>query len=171
MAKVTRSPGPAKALLEAALKQLDKVEGRVGWFSGNSYPNGGPPVAYVASVHEYGYPEGNIPPRLGMRGVNRDERNAWSTLSQKLSREVIQGKRTAESMMELQGAKAAGDYRKHITGPIQPPLKPATVVARLSRYAHVSKKSISVTVAHPLTDRKILLNTLTNTTEPSGGGE
>jgi hypothetical protein len=170
MAKVTRTPGPAKALLEAALKRLDTVEGRVGWFSGSSYPNGGPPVAYVASIHEFGYPEGNIPPRLGMRGVNRDERNAWSTLSQKLAREVVAGKRTPDAMMEAIGGKAAGDYRKHITGPIQPPLKPATVVARLGRYSHVSKKVISVTVAHPLTDTKLLLNTLTNTVEPSGGG-
>jgi hypothetical protein len=171
MAKVTRTPGPAKAAFEAALKRLDSVDGKVGWFSGNSYPDGGPPVAYVASIHEYGYPEGNIPPRLGMRGVNVDERNNWSDLNEKLSREVVQGKRTADSMMELIGARAAGDYRKHITGPIQPPLKPATVVARLSRYAHVSKKFISVTVAHPLTATKLLLNTLTNTVEPSGGAE
>lgn len=170
MATVRRTPGPAKAPLEAALKVLDKVEGKVGWFSGNSYPEGGPPVAYVASIHEYGYPEGNIPPRLGLRGVNRNEKNAWSGLSHKLSGEVIAGKRTPESMMDLMGAKAAGDYRKHITGPIQPPLKPATVRARLGRYASVSKTVISVTVAHPLTSTKTLLNTLTNTVEPSGGG-
>jgi len=171
MATVKRVPGPAAAPLKAALAQLDKVEGRVGWFSNAKYPDNGPPVAYVAAIQEHGSPENNIPPRLGMRSTARDNQGKWAALSEGLARQVVAGKTTANAMMDLLGQKAAGDIRKHITGPITPPLKPATVKARLRRYApgSIGKKVISVTVAHPLTDTKHLLNTLTNTVEPSGG--
>lgn len=173
MATVKRVQGPAAATLKLGLHQLDTVVGKVGWFKGSAYPNGGPTVAYVAAIQEHGYPEGGIPPRLGMRSTAIEKKNAWAETANKGAKRVINGQMTAAQLMDLIGQEGAGDLRAHISGPIRPPLKPATVLARLRRAAPgtVSKNVISVTAAHPLTDTKLLLNTLSNTVEPAGGGE
>lgn len=167
MAERRRVPGPASAAFKKALMDLDRVEGKVGWFKSAHYPDG-TPVAYVAAIQEHGSPEQHIPPRLGMRATGQEKSASWNAIAFKGAQQISEGKMTATGVLELVTQRAAGDMRKHITGPIQPPLKPDTVRARLRRYAHVSKTVISVTVAHPLTDTKVLLNTLTNTVEPVG---
>lgn len=171
MATVKRVPGPASEPLKAALKAIDGQVGKVGWFKGSQYPDG-TPVALVAATQEYGWPEHNIPPRLGGRTTAAEKREEWSATAEKGSKAVLAGTITAPALMEVLGQKAAGDWRKHIAGPIQPALKPATVEARLRRHGvKASVKSISVTIGKPLVDTRVLLNTLTNTVEPAGGAE
>ena len=63
-----RVPSPVRERITLAAKELDGKELKVGWFASSKYENG-TPAAYVAAIHEFGYPEGNIPPRLGMRGT------------------------------------------------------------------------------------------------------
>ena len=66
MAAVKHSNPNAFKNLEVNLAQLGNSEAKVGWFENAKYSDG-TPVAYIASIQEFGYPEGNIPPRLGMR--------------------------------------------------------------------------------------------------------
>lgn len=162
MAKVTRTPGPGQAKLEAALKGIDNKVGKVGWFATAHYQDG-TPVALVAAVNEFGWPEHNIPPRLGMRATADAMRAVWGTLATTLAHRVLDGNMTGAEMMEALGLKAAGDIRKHISKVTSPPLKTQTVMARLR-----GKKQgnvVSITVAKPLVHTGLLLNSLTNTVE------
>lgn len=162
MAQVKRVPGPAAAPLERALAGLKGFVGKVGWFNTAKYPDG-TPVAYVAAVQEFGYPEGNIPPRLGMRSTSAEKRGEWGAVAGKASQAVLTGKSTGPQAMEVLGLKAAGDMRKHIAEVTTPPLKVNTVKARLA--GKKQGKVVSVTVAKPLVDTGHMLATLTNVVE------
>lgn len=162
VATVKRVPGPAATPLDKALRGLKGVVGKVGWFDTAKYPDG-TPVAYVAAIQEYGYPEGNIPPRLGMRATSAEKRGEWGGVAEGASRSVLAGKMTGPAAMELLGLKAAGDVRKHISEVTTPPLAVDTVKARLA--GKDQGKIVSVTIAKPLVDTGHLLNTLTNMVE------
>ena len=162
MPKVTRTPGPAFGPLTKALKTLGDAVGKVGWFETAKYPDG-TPVAYVAAVQEFGYPEGNIPPRLGMRVTAAEKQKEWASVAGGASRAVLAGKLTPWQAMETIGLKAAGDVRKHITEVTTPPLKVDTVKARLA--GKKQGRVVSVTVAKPLVDTGHLLTTLTSVVE------
>jgi hypothetical protein len=148
----------------------DNTVGKVGWFATAHYPSesGGIPVALVAAVQEFGWPEHNIPPRLGMRETAQAMRGPWSEVAATVAKRCVNGQMTPEQAMEAIGLKAAGDIRKHIAGPIQPPLKVATVEARL-RGKKIGR-SVSITAAKPLVDTGELLDSLTNVVARDGGG-
>lgn len=61
---VVRREGPGTAKVLAAIKGLDGLEGKTGWFETARYPDG-TAVAYVATIHEFGTPR--IPARPFMR--------------------------------------------------------------------------------------------------------
>ncbi len=69
---------------------LGRYEEKVGWFKTAKYPNG-VPVAVVAAVHEFGWPEHNIPPRLGMRATAIACEAAWRAVADKVARMVATG--------------------------------------------------------------------------------
>lgn len=165
MPKVTRRPGPGAKRLQTFLTQTRGLVGKVGWFASAHYPDG-TPVAYVAAIQEYGYPEGNIPPRLGMRATAAEKQREWGALVARTSKAVLAGQMTGHAAMETIGLKAAGDIRKHITGVFQPPLKPDTVRARLA--GKNQGKYVLVSIAKPLVHTGHLLATLTNTVEKKG---
>ena len=165
VAKVKRVPGPAFGPLQKALKTLDDAVGKVGWFQTAHYPDG-TPVAYVAAIHEFGVPEKNIPPRLGMRATADEKRGEWAKVSEVGAKRILNGQATPWEVMETIGLKAAGDVRKHIANVTSPPLKADTVKARLA-----GKKQgnvVSVTIAKPLVHTGELLGSLTNTVEAKG---
>lgn len=162
MAQVKRVPGPAAAPLQKALAGLKGFVGKVGWFNTAKYPDG-TPVAYVASIQEFGWPEGNIPPRLPMRSTSREKRDEWGGVAERASKAVLTGKLSPVQAMETLGLKAAGDIRKGIAAVMSPPLKVNTVKARLA--GKKQGKVVSVTVAKPLVDSGHMLATLTNVVE------
>jgi hypothetical protein len=162
MAKVVRKPGPAVGFINVAVKDLDRVVEKVGWFETAHYPNG-TPVALVAAVQEFGWPEHNIPPRLGMRATADAKREEWGTLAARGARAAMAGKWTVVEVFGALGLKAAGDLRKHITEVTQPPLKVDTVKARLR--GRDQGRFVSVTIAKPLVFTGHMLATLTNVTE------
>lgn len=162
MAKVVRTKGPAYDPFVRALASLDKVTGKVGWFN-THYPDGGPPAALVAAVNEFGWPEHNIPPRLGMRATADAMHAVWTAWAFAESKRVLKGEITAAEAMESLTAKAAGDIHHHIATVTQPPLKVATVKARLR---HVNQGNVvSISAAKPLVHTGHLLATLTNIVE------
>jgi hypothetical protein len=163
MVKVTRVKSDAGKNLTVALDNLQGKVGKVGWFEGSKYPDKkSTPVAYVAAIHEYGYPAKNIPARPFMRPTIIAKQNEWRQVAARGAKSILKGHGNVADVMEAVGAKAAGDIRKTITQIYSPPLKPATIAARLRNRAN--KKTVG-RLNKPLIDTKEMYNTLTNTVE------
>lgn len=164
MAKVTRKPGPGQKQL-VAIAEFGRMRGRVGWFESARYPDG-MPVAYAAAINEFGWPKGNIPPRLGMRTTAAAKQPEWRATADRAAHGIVTGRLTPTQGMDMIGLKAAGDLRKHITEVTQPPLKVATVKARLA--GRKQGRVVSITIAKPLVRTGHMLTTLTNVTDRAG---
>jgi hypothetical protein len=134
---VVRKQGPGRPLFDAAIASLRGRVGRVGWFSSSLYPNG-LPVAYIASIHEFGYPAGGIPPRMGLRGMVVARRAEWSEKSYTLAKRVFSGKLDGYGLLMGMGLVAEGDIKKQITSVTSPELKEATLAARARNLARGS---------------------------------
>ena len=155
MATTKHVPSPEGARFDVAMRELGGLQTKVGYFESNKYPDG-TPVAYVASIQEFGYAEGNIPPRPFFRPTIVAQAASWKALVGAAVRGIPSGKRTAFDCMELLGLQAAGDVRATIAGITAPPLAPPTLAARRSRGNGSTK---------PLVDTRVLLPTLTHVTE------
>jgi hypothetical protein len=162
--KVVRKPGPAADRLAVALKGLDGVRGKVGWHEGAKYDeaDGGQPVAYIASIHEFGYPEGGIPARPFMRPTITKQREIWAGLAAQGARAVLKGSMTALSVVDALGQKAAGDIAKTIATIQSPPLSEATVEARQRQY---KDKATTGSLTKPLVDTSRMITTISSTVE------
>lgn len=160
--RITRKEGKREALRQT-IKGLDGAKGRVGWFPSAVY-EGGQPVAGVAHVQEFGSPARNIPPRLGMRSLAREKQNEWARTVEKLSRAASLGKLPPDKVMDGLTLAAEGHMREQITKVTSPPLAAATVAARRRRLAN-GGVGAQASIAKPLVDTGILLNTLTSETE------
>ena len=159
--KVVRVVEPAARRLEIALKNLQGKVGKVGWFEKSKYEDG-TPVAYVATIQEYGAPTKNIPPRPTMRPTIAKQQNEWKKIAEQGSKAVLAGNATVGDVMEAIGLKAAGDVRKAISTLTEPPLSPVTIENR--RRKRADKKTIGL-LTKPLIDTGIMMGTLTNTVE------
>lgn len=171
-----------------ALRTLDKTEARVGWFAKSRYPNTqtkkgksipGLPVATVAAIQEKGYPAMNIPARPTMQPTADAKRKEWAMYTQRGIQDVLKGSRTITSVLDVVGAKAAGDIRKAISILVSPPLKPSTIAARFSKrnksvpHEIITKRLSGINLTpkesktlglldKPLIDTKLMYSTLTN---------
>lgn len=150
----------AKRLHPDAMKALvarisEKKVAKVGFFEDAQYPDG-TPVAYIAAIQEFGYPEGNIPPRSFIRTTISEKKADWNALMVKGARAIIRGKQSVESVMEGMGLQAEGDMRKKITEINDPPLKEATLAARRRRGNSSAK---------PLNDTGYMLSQLVSQVE------
>ncbi len=161
MVKVVRQVSSAGKQLEIALKGLEGKVGKVGWFEKSKYEKG-VPVAYVATIQEYGFAAKNIPPRPFMRPTIENKRVEWQKVAESGAKAILEGRQTLYNIMEAIGLKAAGDIRKTISSIWAPPLKPATIAARLRRRKN---KKVTTNLTKPLIDTGIMLGTLTNTVE------
>lgn len=159
--RVTRKAGKIEALRQT-VKALDGSQSKVGWFPSAVY-EGGQPVAGVAHVQEFGSPARGIPPRLGMRATATEKRQDWAKTAETISRAAAQGKIAPERVMEAVAMAAEGAVRETITKVTSPALKQATIDARKRRLAN-GGKGAAASIAKPLVDSGILLNTLTSET-------
>ncbi len=132
MAEVRRSNPDAFKKLAVNLANLGNAQAKVGWFDNAKYADG-TPIAYIASIQEFGYPEGNIPPRLGMRFTAAAQRPQWRATSEALSKRVLAGKMTGHDAMEAIALVAEGALVQHMSSNPPPPLKAATLASRLRR--------------------------------------
>lgn len=164
--------------LEQRVAQIDGAQSRVGWFETARYPDG-MPVAYAASIQEFGYKK--IPPRLGMRATAIERQQAWANTAGQAAQRVIEGKMTAYDAFDLIGLQAEGDFAAHIESVTQPPLSPITLGAR--KYRREGKKVTGATIGEiarllkekkldisgvpdkPLDDTGLMIATLTHVTE------
>lgn len=160
--RVTRKAGKINAL-KHAVTALDGAQGRVGWFPSAVY-EGGAPVAGVAYVQEFGSPARGIPPRLGLRSTAEEKRQDWAETAKGAARAAALGKLPAENMMPAVCLAAEGAVRARITKVNSPPLKQSTIDARKRRLAN-GGAGAQASIAKPLVDTGILLNTLTSETD------
>jgi hypothetical protein len=161
--KVTRVITSDGKNLEVALKNLSGKVAKVGWLEKAKYPEPpNTPVAYVATIQEYGFPAKNIPPRPFMRPTITQKQVEWKEVARRGANAVLKGNSTIEQVMESIGAKAAGDIRKTISNIWSPPLSPRTIARRLAKRANKKKKG---RLDKPLIDTGILFATLTSTIE------
>ena len=132
MAILTQSNPKAFEILYSRLKELVDKEGKVGWFETAKYEDG-TPVAYVASIQEFGSIQQNIPPRSFMRSTAVEEQKKWAETAAAASRQIIAGKENSETAMQKITLQAQGDVSKKIASITAPPLSPITLGARKYR--------------------------------------
>ncbi len=132
MVDVKRSHPNAIKDLTQLIENLGRSEGKVGWFESARYEDG-TPVAYIASIQEYGSPSKNIPPRLGMRFTAMAKRDKWRSTAEILAKNVIKKSISEHAAMEQFTQIAEGDVLEHISSNPPPPLKPKTLASRKRR--------------------------------------
>lgn len=156
--KVVKNPGGLSEHLQKAIADLETKRLSVGWFDTAKYEDG-TPVAYVATIQEFGYPGGNIPPRPFMRPTIAEKRDEWTDTLRKGSKQVINGKLTVTQMLGQFGMMASGEIAQTISQVTSPPLKPSTLRARQSR-----KKTPGVSTK-PLVDTGLLIQSVSSKVE------
>ena len=157
MARVTRSGGLDR--LAASMVGLPKMRSAVGFFDTAHYPDG-TPVAYVASVHEFG--SGKIPPRSFMRSTIAEQKDAWRQTLAQGSKRVLADKMTAHQMLDAFGQSVAGQIKDKIVSIMTPKLSDATIFLRLNRI----DKSLPVnTSTKPLVDTGYMLDSVSSKVE------
>ena len=119
-----RREGPGTAKVLATLEGLDGLEGKVGWFESAHYP-GGTPVAYVATIHEFG--TGRIPARPFMRPAVADHGGEWLELIGQGVKASMMGGPSPAEVLELVMLQAAGNVGEKIQAVTSPPLSPVTI--------------------------------------------
>lgn len=163
MAKVIRQKSPAADKLDLALKELAAKQAKAGWFESSKYQDG-TPTAYVASIHEFGVADKNIPPRPFMRPAMQNHMNQYQAIAKRSAKAILNGDMTAADGMGLLGETARANIQLAIRQVVNPPLKPATVAARLRRYS--DKKTIGL-LQKPLIDTGYMLATVSYAVEDS----
>ena len=159
--RVTRKACKIEAL-KHTVKALDGAQSKIGWFPSAVYESGAP-VAGVAYVQEFGAPSRGIPARLGMRNTAAEKRVDWAKTAENISRASAQGKIEPGRVMEAVAMAAEGAVRETITKVTSPALKQSTIDARKRRLAD-GGKGAKASIAKPLVDTGILLNSLTSET-------
>lgn len=122
--KVVRRQGPAGARLAVALKALDGLQAKTGWFE-SSKDARGIPTATKAAANEFGTDK--IPPRPFIRPTVAAKGKEWTGMLRDGSRAVIRGERQAVQVMELVALAAAADVAKAIQTLTSPPLSTITI--------------------------------------------
>lgn len=155
--KITRTAGVSDKLRVAA-QELGNKRLRVGWFDTSKYEDG-TPVAYVATIQEFGYPQGGIPSRPFMRPTVAEKTNEWKSTLAAGSRQIMAGKLTVEQMLGQVGMLAAGNIAQTISKIYTPPLAPTTIAARASK-----RKSPGVSTK-PLVDTGLMIQSVSHKVE------
>lgn len=127
--RVSNMEAVRKVLGAASNKEI-----RVGFFETATYADG-TPVAYIAAIQEFGYPEGNIPPRSFMRTTEVEKKVEWGNNIAGALADAIEKKSLAvlQNNLTQVGGAAAGDIQRTITKIQSPPLSEATLHNRSTR--------------------------------------
>jgi hypothetical protein len=161
LTKVVRTPGAGAHRLKLFLENISNKVGKVGYFPSAVYPDG-TPVAYVATIQEYGSAEQGIPPRPTMRPTVAKQQKEWKAVASVGAKAMIDGRATGDQVLEAIGLKAAGDIRKAISLIQSPPLQESTVSARLRQRS--DKKTVG-NLRKPLVDTGLMISSVQNTVE------
>lgn len=139
--------------LRKALKEIQDKKLRVGFFDTAKYEDG-TPVAYVATIQEFGNPSGGIPARPFMRPTVDDKKTEWKTELADGAHAVLNGKATVDQMYGQVGAMAAGNIGETIASITSPALAQSTIDARASK-----RKTAGVSTK-PLVDTGLMIQSV-----------
>ena len=154
MGRVIRT-GPLP-VVQAALGGLDGLQGKVGWNESAKYPDG-TPVAYVASIHEFGAASQGIPARPFMRPAIAKNQKSWAAAFGKGAAAVLKGNFTPREVMERVCMDAVGAVKSSIASVQSPALEQSTVDAR--RRAMADGKTIG-NLTKPLVASGLMVNSV-----------
>lgn len=191
--KIIQKAGPGKEKLKKLLADLKNAKvSKVGWFESAKYEDG-TPVAYVASIQEFGAPSQSIPSRSFMRTTILEKQQEWRRIVQVETKLLFKNNSSPVQILEIIGLIAVGDIRKKISQILTPPLSMTTILLRKLKkeggqvtgaavgdafntanfVGPRAKKDKSANIAgvstKPLVDTGYLLATLINVTEEKGG--
>jgi hypothetical protein len=102
-----------------------------------------------------------------MRSTAAARGKDWSEAFGKGAKAIARGTFSAHQVMDAVGQLAAGDIRKTISEITSPPLEESTVKARQRRYAKAGKE-LKGSIAKPLVDTAVMVNSVTNVVEDAG---
>lgn len=178
---VKRKAGAGEKVLESLLSGLSgNAQCKVGFLESSKYPDG-TPVAYVATIQEFGAPEQSIPPRPFMRPTVARDTPKWRDLAEKGARSIARGNDTLETVLDKLGGVAAGGVKRSIQEVTSPALSPVTLVLRKWRregrkitgatvgqaaaYANSPGADFSGAPTKPLVDEGIMFGAVTHAVE------
>lgn len=153
---------PIYARIELAMKELQGVQGKVGWYKKIKHPDSNLTVAHIAAIQELGYAKKQIPPRPFIMPTVHENQYSWKEIAYHGSKEIIKGNATAASVMGLIGEKASGQIKQKIASIYTPPLRPSTIKRRQLRYKDT--KTVG-NLYKPLVDTGYMVNSLSYTVE------
>jgi len=121
-----------RAKLDKIAKGFENRVAKVGWFPAAKYKDG-TPVAYVASIQEFGASSVGVPARPAIRPTIQDKKGEWSKLIASGAKAVVQGRAAADDVLEAVGLQAAGDIGATLASGMFDPLSPVTLMLRKMR--------------------------------------
>ena len=130
---------------------------KVGYF--NTRYQDGTPVAYVASIQEFGSPKNNIPPRSFMRSTATEKAGEWRDKMAAIFRQQMTSTGSIGASLDLIGFVIEGDIAEKITQISTPPLKASTVAAKARKLADGGGTG---SLDKPLVESGLLLNSVTH---------
>lgn len=163
--------GKISRVLSDRAKLFEGAVVKVGFPAGKTYPDG-TSIPYVASIHEFGAPLVNIPPRSAMRLTRAAKAKEWGKLMGEGAEAVVERRISLDGMLDAVGSVAAADIVQTIANGVAPPLKPATVKARIRRAQKTNpkfgSKQLPLTISTPLIDEGILIANISYGTGRAG---
>lgn len=163
MGRVRRDTSGTDRLLRV-VEQLDGIEARVGYFETAKYEDG-TPVAYVATIHEFGAPSQGIPPRPTMRPTIAKRKGEWARQLGAGMTLAARGEIEPRNVLDAVAQLAAADVRVSISQLTAPALEPATVRARQRQRADTRTVG---NLTKPLVFTGIMLGSVSYQLAPKG---
>lgn len=148
--------------LTISLSGINDNQLAVGWFDSARYDDQ-TPVAYIASIHEFGTAGTGIPPRPFMRPTIANHKDEWRALLTHQLKSVVNGKLSTTDVLDRLGLLISGQIRQTISTLQTPPLQRATVQARLRQRAD---KATVGALDKPLVDTGTLIGSVTHEVTP-----
>ena len=142
-----------KATFNKVPDEFEGMVAQIGFPLGKNYPDG-TPVAYVATIQEFGAPAVNIPPRPFIQPTVRAKKKYWSDILAAQIPKVVLGKTTAFDALDLVGMAAKANIQEKISSIYEPPNSPATIKRKGS--------------AKPLIDTGYMLASVSNSVAKEG---
>lgn len=163
-AKIARALSDRAELFEGSVA-------KVGIPAGKTYPDG-TSIGYVATIQEFGAPEVGIPPRPAFRLTRAAKSREWAKNMAEGAEAVVKRRISLDGMLDAVGMVAAADIVETIANRVAPPLKPATIEARIARARKANpkfgSKSLPVSISLPLNDTGALVAHVAHGTGKAG---
>lgn len=125
---------PGDVDIKAIISELASKAVKVGFFPDARYVDG-TPVAYIATIQEYGYIGGGIPARPFFKPSLEKGAQKYRDGFAAAFRRTVKGTQTVSQGLEQIGLVAKGDIQDGIKGVTSPALKQSTIDQRASRHS------------------------------------